>query len=770
MSDTNGIPPPAPGLVRKRKRDRLLANPGRRYAPSAQPWGNYPSHVLDGTPVFTWLDVPRMMRDPQVRYGLRMLRAPFQQVTWRVRADRQAVADYADAILKRFWAKVAPRLLIRYFCWGYSAAVLEFAADRSRVRLKKGKVAEPRDVTPRVWRGGPDAGAFAGFHLRAQRGGSEFVGRPHALWFAGNAEMGPLYDRPRLADAFEPWLEKNGRNGAKHLRRLFFRKQAMRGGRLYYPLGTTDVGTPDAPDVRANVDLAREQLEYEESGSQGTYPNTLNGDSGRYAWDYVDPAAFPDAAGVREYPQDLDTEILVGLGIPPEVLEAQETGGWSGRMVPAMAYFGSCDELAALLIDCFDEGTLRDLVAENFGAANYEVEPVPLAETLLGKGGGEGGGGKPAVQVPPTPGGGDANWQPYRGPHGGQGSIDPAAGRKRYGASLSHDAGAHEFATTQVQLGGEARSRLLALAASVADEDLADDGREADPHVTVRYGLEVDGPAAVRPLLEHAGPVRLWLGGVSVFRGGDSGKPYDVLKVDVDSPDLRHLNRLLATLPHTDTHPEYVPHATIAYVKAGLGEGYAERMGRLDLEATADRLVFSTRAGERTEFFPGGGSSRTANLSHSARPTGHPLDAVGDAVLDALGIERAADLSFDEFAVTRDHGKFAPKGQGEAAAAKPDGSAVKHPRVLAAARAVLAKVPQVAARVNAAMLAAGLSPQDLVGGEEDWERIYVTHHADLVSHALGLDALTAAHVLSHLVSHAVTHVKRHLGWSEPAGG
>jgi hypothetical protein len=37
----------------------------------------------------------------------------------------------------------------------------------------------------------------------------------------------------------------------------------------------------------------------------------------------------------------------------------------------------------------------------------------------------------------------------------------------------------------------------------------------------------------------------------------------DVLKVDIDSPDLHRLNGKIAeALPNTDTHPEYKPHAT----------------------------------------------------------------------------------------------------------------------------------------------------------------------------------------------------------------
>ena len=109
----------------------------------------------------------------------------------------------------------------------------------------------------------------------------------------------------------------------------------------------------------------------------------------------------------------------------------------------------------------------------------------------------------------------------------------------------------------------------------------------------MRFGLHTDDADDVIPLMSQFGPVMLKLGAVSVFRGVDSGKDYDVIKVDVESPELRDMNRRLGELPHTDTHSEYRPHATIAYVKAGLGEKWAAKLGALNTTTVADRVIFS---------------------------------------------------------------------------------------------------------------------------------------------------------------------------------
>lgn len=439
--------------------DRFLKNPGKSYTPSAGAWAGYGSHVLDGTPIFNWLDVPRMIRDPQIQFGLRMLRSPFGQVKWVVRSDRQAVADFVDSNLRRFWDRIVPKLLMRYFMWGYGASTLEYSAGK-RIRLKRGKIIEPRDVQPLTFSEGCRHGEFAGFKLTSQVGVNEpqTVLKPHAIWFAGHEELGHLYDRPRVAGAFEPWLEKNGRNGARASCRLWYRTRAITPGVLYYPPGDTNVGTDASPVPRNNQDIAREQGEAIENGSMLFVPNILTADGGKRAWEYEPSRSQADAAGILEYPKELDRQILIGLGIPPEVIEAAATGsGFSGRKIPAMAYLGSADELVGQLIECAEETFLRDLVRHNFGKkSQYEIQAKSLVEILMDDG--KQSSAPTGPPPPPSPpqmqegqddplagllgGSGDgadpkSGGVPYQGKRGGVGIKDPVTGRVKYGANLS---------------------------------------------------------------------------------------------------------------------------------------------------------------------------------------------------------------------------------------------------------------------------------------------------------------------------------------------
>jgi len=110
--------------------------------------------------------------------------------------------------------------------------------------------------------------------------------------------------------------------------------------------------------------------------------------------------------------------------------------------------------------------------------------------------------------------------------------------------------------------------KVRALAASIPDERIHDDadgemGREDSPHVTVKYGLHTDDTDEVREKMETRWPIKAKLGKASIFDAPD----YIVLKFEITGTALRALNSFVCKeFECTDTHPEYNPHATIAYM------------------------------------------------------------------------------------------------------------------------------------------------------------------------------------------------------------
>lgn len=191
----------------------------------------------------------------------------------------------------------------------------------------------------------------------------------------------------------------------------------------------------------------------------------------------------------------------------------------------------------------------------------------------------------------------------------------------------------HTYSSTQIELPPATAAAVKALGASIPKADLAEDGKETDPHVTVKYGLHTGDVEKVREVLADEPPITVTLGTTSVFPDSGHG---DVLKVDIDSPDLHRLNAKIAdALEHTDTHPDYKPHATIAYLKPGKGKDYAGNDTLQGQTVTIDRITFSAKDGTLTEI-PLTGAP--------ARPT-----APGDVTYFRSGIVNAP-ADFDGFA------------------------------------------------------------------------------------------------------------------------
>jgi hypothetical protein len=207
-------------------------------------------------------------------------------------------------------------------------------------------------------------------------------------------------------------------------------------------------------------------------------------------------------------------------------------------------------------------------------------------------------GGRQAAPVPA----GEPGQAPGEPP--GQGQEEPKTGAVRQLAAATGEV--RKFSSTQFDLPPGTAAAVRRLGETIPEEDLAGDGREGQPHVTVKYGLHTSDPELVRRVVEGFGPVEVRLGKTSLFpaeeasaqRGGDQ---FDVVKVDVGGDDLRRLNALISgVLAHSDSHPVYKPHATVAYVKPGLGSKYEGNASLEGTTLTLRDLVFSARDGSRT--------------------------------------------------------------------------------------------------------------------------------------------------------------------------
>jgi hypothetical protein len=104
------------------------------------------------------------------------------------------------------------------------------------------------------------------------------------------------------------------------------------------------------------------------------------------------------------------------------------------------------------------------------------------------------------------------------------------------------------------------------------------------------------GYTQAQQVIKDIGVVQARLGKLSVFELPDA----DVLKIDVEGNDLHRAHKKLELLPHVDTHPNYQPHLTIAYLKPGTAGKYLFMTTGLDgYELEFDTLVFSSLGREQ---------------------------------------------------------------------------------------------------------------------------------------------------------------------------
>lgn len=183
-----------------------------------------------------------------------------------------------------------------------------------------------------------------------------------------------------------------------------------------------------------------------------------------------------------------------------------------------------------------------------------------------------------------------------------------------------------KFASTQVQLPPSTAEGLKTIQATIDPKDLGEDGLEDDHHVTLKYGIHADDVAPIREALKDEPPITVTLGKTSIFPATQAGSGQDVVKVDVDSPDLHRLNaKIAAAVPTTDTHPTYQPHATVAYVKAGAGKKYVGDDTLAGQTVQIDHVTFSDTAGNKIEIPLTG--ERKIGPADGVQNTGEPLPA-----------------------------------------------------------------------------------------------------------------------------------------------
>jgi uncharacterized membrane protein (UPF0127 family)/ATP-dependent DNA ligase/2'-5' RNA ligase len=166
-------------------------------------------------------------------------------------------------------------------------------------------------------------------------------------------------------------------------------------------------------------------------------------------------------------------------------------------------------------------------------------------------------------------------------------------------ASASHGKNNKKsYGWAYVRIPADIRQKLTVLRNKIDPNDLNEDGKEGHPHITVMYGFTESDPDVVIKAVKANGGGKVRLGKTSLFKNDER----DVLKVSITGRALHNLHKALTGVDNEETFKIYIPHVTLAYLKAGTGEKY-KNMDDVDgLEFTFDEFVFEDADDEKTEI------------------------------------------------------------------------------------------------------------------------------------------------------------------------
>lgn len=162
----------------------------------------------------------------------------------------------------------------------------------------------------------------------------------------------------------------------------------------------------------------------------------------------------------------------------------------------------------------------------------------------------------------------------------------------------------YEFSSTQVQMSPDVCEEFLELGKGLINtSDLFGDGFELDPHITILYGIHEEYPTPkLIDIVETYPKFTVTLGDVSMF----NDENFDVIKVDIECNDLYVLYKtFMNNCYFTLTHPEYIPHATIAFVKPDTCDHLVGNPAFRGLSFVVDSITFSCSDGTKRKIMLG---------------------------------------------------------------------------------------------------------------------------------------------------------------------
>ena len=231
-----------------------------------------------------------------------------------------------------------------------------------------------------------------------------------ACWYAHRPRFGQFHGRSQLVGAWRPWRRLGWRDAVEQVIDAAVYRAGYKGPVVKHPkedLQTAQSGIPgtrvdgQGGNRRSARDVARQIVEWAKAGagftlSSENYPAAAGGGP---KWAIEFPEHVMDVRPLIEAAHYLEDQILLGMGIPPELIRAGGVGsGYAGRSIPREAFLDGQQKIANAILQMFVDQVVRPLVLWNFGDIPFQIACKPLLQTQAdSKMGGAGDGQNPNV-------------------------------------------------------------------------------------------------------------------------------------------------------------------------------------------------------------------------------------------------------------------------------------------------------------------------------------------------------------------------------------
>lgn len=382
----------------------LLGDPlSEGYRPSLPPW----LYTTEGLPVQVYLfrDIELMSIHPVCMNALNYFKSGIAAVEFDV-ADGGAAQDFILDQCQRYWDRGVP-LIQGGYDYGWIGCETVYASEQGTLAFDDVIQFSPRD-TFLLTQGNKPIGVRVKNVVKTPEQCDEDRKKPadreenvngqvdlwlasedvpaKGLWYAHEPRWNSWYGRSQYLGAWKPWRRLAWKDGAETVADTGVYRFAYAGPIVKYPNEDLGLGptagspstTPDSTGLprRYARDVARQIAEQVKAGAGIGIPSQqyTADQGGGPKWDVEFPKSTLNIDGLIAYIKHLWSQISYGVGVPPELLDGEESGGYSGRKIPREAFLMRQQRIADALLRLFEKQVLRPLVRWNYGDINFKVK------------------------------------------------------------------------------------------------------------------------------------------------------------------------------------------------------------------------------------------------------------------------------------------------------------------------------------------------------------------------------------------------------------